>query len=136
MIRERTVVLVLVEAYSFSVFLNKSKHNTSSPFFGVEVVEFCTLTNLMFFWMSIELGVGGSDHQMKEWHPSTGKVFDVGIDFIVNCFPEEFNAQINKLMVLPFIKKFQQTRKHAFEEVEEVLSLLFSDAELKASCDG
>lgn len=136
MVRERTVVFVLVEAYPLGVLLDEAEHDAGRPLLGVEVVELSTLTNLVLFRMSVELRVGGPNDQMQERHPSTGKVLDVSVDLVVDCLPEEFNAQINKLVVLSLIEEFQQAGQDALEEVEKVLSLLFSDAELKASRDG
>lgn len=74
----------------------------------MEIVKLLSFSELDIVRMSIVLGVGSADDGMEERHPPADDVLDFRIDLIVNCFPNELNAQIDDFGLLPPGDEFKQ----------------------------
>lgn len=118
------------------MLLDEAQEDARCPLLGVEIVELAAVAHLMLLGVRVELRVGGSDDQMQQRHPRARQSLYLWADFVVHCLPEELDAQVDELVVLPLVEQFEQSGECDLEEAEEVLSLFFGDAELKAGGDG
>lgn len=97
MIRKGSIILLFIVTMSFGMFLNKSQKNSSCPFFRMKIIKLFSFSHLNIFRMLVINRIARSDDCMKESHPIACQLFYFWTDFIMNSFPEKFNAQINKL---------------------------------------
>ena len=71
----------------------------------MEVIKLFGFSLLDVFGMNVVFGVGGSNDGVQQRHPGTGELLDLGADFVVYCFPEKFDAEIDILWFLAIIKE-------------------------------
>ena len=45
--------------------------------------------------MGFVFGVGGTDDGVEQGHPSADQDFELCVYFVVHCFPEELDAEID-----------------------------------------
>ena len=73
---------------------------------------------------------------MQQRHPRAGQVLDLRADLVVDGLPEELDAEVDELVVLPLADELQEGGEGGLEELEEEVALLLGDAELEAGSDG
>lgn len=110
MVGEGSVIFLFVVALPLGVFLHEPEQDAGGPLLGVEVVELFGFTGLDVFGVGVEVGVGGSDDVMEEGHPGAGNLFDFGADFVVHCFPEELDAEVDVFGVTFLLEQILQGR--------------------------
>ena len=118
------------------MLLNKPKKYSRSPFLRMIIVKLRRLSHLNLIRILIINLVSSPNYHMQYRHPTASQSFNLWINFIMNSFPKEFNAQIYQLILLMFSDELQQNREDNFYKFKEIVSFLLSYAELKTRSTG